>query len=240
MENGLGRMVEGVFSRAFKSNVRPIEIGRRMVREIDAKRTVDANGRRVVPNHFVVRLSLADREALADVEQALIVELETAAETYCTDEGYHRRGPVVAVITGDPKLPKGRVIIESEVVTSRADMSVDVQRPTPTLDPIDAPVSNQRPVRAAVLLPSGDEVQLGTQPIIIGRLPECDIAFDDSNVSRRHAEISFKAGEYVISDLGSTNGTKINGSLIDRPSILTTGDVITVGLNSLRFQNQRP
>ena len=251
MENGLGRMVEGVFSRAFKSNVRPIEIGRRMVREIDAKRTIDANGRRVVPNHFLVRLSQADRLALADVETALIEELEAAAEAYCVDEGYHLRGPVVAVITEDPKLPKGRVLIESEIVISRADESKhDKSKATPAMDNpglntgINSPRNlNNRPNRSALILPSGQELSLGTQPIVIGRLPECDVALDDSNLSRRHAEITYvketgRGGGYVITDLGSTNGTKVNGSRLDGPCVLHSGDVITVGLYSIHFEDR--
>ena len=251
MENGLGRMVEGVFSRAFKGNVRPIEIGRRMVREIDAKRTIDANGRRVVPNHFLVRLSQADRLALADVEAALIHELEAAAETYCADEGYHLRGPVVAVITDDPKLSKGRVLIESEIVVSRADESKhDKSKATPPTDnpDIDAGINsplnpNKRPNRSTLILPSGQEIPLGTQPVVIGRLPECDVALDDSNLSRRHAEITYvndpgRGGMYVITDLGSTNGTKVNSTRIDGRCRLQSGDVITVGLYSIQFEER--
>lgn len=238
-------MVEGVFSRAFKSNVRPIEIGRRMVREIDAKRTVDANGRRVVPNQFLIRLSPDDHQALASIAHDLIVELETAAETYCADEGYHLRGPVVAVIKEDPKLTKGRVVIQSEVVTSRADES---EPAAPRVAPKGAsgpstPSSPEtsRPRRATLVLPDGRELPLGTHPVVIGRLPECDISFDDTNLSRRHAEISFQMDvvdgrnvtRYVLTDLGSTNGTMVNGSRIDAPVLLRAGDVITVGLYSI-------
>ena len=81
-EDGLGRMVEGVFSRAFKSNVRPIEIGRRLIKEIDSNRTVDMKGRRVVPNQFVIRLAPDDQAALADIESALITELAEAVKEF--------------------------------------------------------------------------------------------------------------------------------------------------------------
>ena len=248
VENGLGRMVEGVFSRAFKSNVRPIEIGRRMVREIDSKRTVDATGRRVVPNHFTIRLSPADREALVDVEAALIVELESAAEEYCTDEGYQLRGPVVATIVEDAKLTKGRVVIQSDVVTSRADMSEPAMTAPPPPRTSPAPPSDSgRSGTSVLILPDGRELALGSRPVVIGRLPECDISFDDSNLSRRHAEVSLQVktvegrqlGRYVISDLGSTNGTKVNGARLDGPCVLHPGDVITVGLYSMHFEDRR-
>lgn len=261
-------MVEGVFSRAFKSNVRPIEIGRRMVREIDTKRTLDANGRRVVPNQFLIRLSHDDHLALDDILDDLIHELETAAETYCADEGYHLRGPVVAIIKEDPKLNKGRVVIQSEVVTSRADMSVpEAPLPMPSSMPVTSPEradrldrpEMSRPRRSLLILPNGQEIRLGTQPVVIGRLPECDVSFDDSNLSRRHAEIQFvtdsgevlrspdqgaagllpqRSGYYLLSDLGSTNGTKLNGDGIDTPTVLHAGDVITVGLYSIHFEER--
>ena len=254
VENGLGRMVEGVFSRAFKSNVRPIEIGRRMVREIDANRTVDADGRRVVPNQFLIRLSSEDHRALADISDDLVIELENAAEAYCTDEGYRLRGPVVAVITEDPKLTKGRVVITSEIVQSR-DVRSGI---APSRDDRDGRTTPSG--RPTLILSDGRELALGSRPMVIGRLPECDITFDDSNLSRRHAEISMDdtrnrdtsiddaliidtggdrpVARYILTDLGSTNGTKVNGSRISAPHALRSGDVITVGLYSITFEDR--
>ena len=96
-EDGLGRMVEGVFSRAFKSNVRPIEIGRRLIKEIDSNRTVDMKGRRVVPNQFVVRLAPDDRAALADI---MGIEMERISVKATTSErlGFTGREEGIAAI----------------------------------------------------------------------------------------------------------------------------------------------
>lgn len=239
-------MVEGVFSRAFKSNVRPIEIGRRMVREIDANRTVDADGQRVVPNHFLIRLSTEDHRALADIAVDLVVELENAAESYCADEGYRLRGPVVAVITEDPKLTKGRVVIKSEIVQSHdAQAGITRSRNTPsgTSTHDDRAGHATSSGRATLILSDGRELALGSRPVVIGRLPECDITFDDSNLSRRHAEISVASDgrqgtNYVVTDLGSTNGTKVNGIRLDAPHVLRSGDVIAVGLYSITFEDR--
>ncbi len=212
-EDGLGRMVEGVFSRAFKSNVRPIEIGRRLIKEIDSNRTVDMKGRRVVPNQFVVRLAADDQAALADIESALITELAEAVNEYCADENYHLRGPVVVTIEIDQSVNTGRIEVDSSVRKVGASEIV-----------------------AKVTLPDDRKITLGKDTLIIGRLAECDIAFDDSNVSRRHAEIKAVAGGFAVNDLGSTNGTKVNGVTITFERALRDGDIISVGSHSIRYE----
>jgi len=214
-EDGLGRMVEGVFSRAFKSNVRPIEIGRRLIKEIDSNRTVDMKGRRVVPNQFVVRLAPDDQAALADIESALITELAEAVKEYCGDENYHLRGPVSVTIEIDQSVGTGRIDVDSSVIKAGASEIV-----------------------ACVILPDDRKITLGKTTLSIGRLAECDIAFDDSNVSRRHAEIKALVGGYAINDLGSTNGTKVNGVTITFERALRDGDIISVGSHSIRYEAQ--
>ena len=214
-EDGLGRMVEGVFSRAFKSNVRPIEIGRRLIKEIDSNRTVDMKGRRVVPNQFVVRLAADDQAALADIESALVTELSEAVKEYCADENYHLRGPVVVTIEIDQSVSTGRIEVDSSVRKAGASEIV-----------------------AKVTLPDDRKITLGKDTLIIGRLAECDIAFDDSNVSRRHAEIKALVGGYAVNDLGSTNGTKVNGVTITFERALRDGDIISVGSHSIRYEAQ--
>ena len=204
-----------MFSRAFKSNVRPIEIGRRLIKEIDSNRTVDMKGRRVVPNQFVVRLAPDDQAALADIESALITELAEAVKEYCGDENYHLRGPVSVTIEIDQSVGTGRIDVDSSVIKAGASEIV-----------------------ARVILPDDRKITLGKTTLSIGRLAECDIAFDDSNVSRRHAEIKALVGGYAINDLGSTNGTKVNGVTITFERALRDGDIISVGSHSIRYEAQ--
>ncbi len=214
-ENGLGRMVEGMFSRAFKSSVRPIEIGRRLVKEIDSKRAVDVKGRRVVPNEFIISLSLTDQAALAEIEAALTDELVEAVKEYCTDEGYHLRGTVLVTIRSDENLSTGRIDIESVVRKTQAVLGT-----------------------AVLVLADDRRINVGTAPVVIGRSSDCDIPFDDSNVSRRHAEITFLADAHTVTDLASTNGTKVNGVTITAPRTLRHGDIISVGTYTVRFEAQ--
>ncbi|MEY4361676.1 MAG: hypothetical protein RL391_982 [Actinomycetota bacterium] len=211
----MSRMFEGVFNRGLRSAVRPIEIGRRLVQEMDDKRTVDSKSRRVAPNHFVVRLHPKDHDELSDFIGPLEGELVEAAKEYAKEEGYHLRGPVTVSIVTDDSLKSGRIGIESKVRTSESPISEGV-----------------------LAVPGGQVLRIGEQPIIIGRQPDCDIVFDDPNISRRHAEVRVAAGEYTISDLGSTNGTKVNGVAVSLARALRDGDIITLGSNSIRFESK--
>jgi pSer/pThr/pTyr-binding forkhead associated (FHA) protein len=87
----------------------------------------------------------------------------------------------------------------------------------------------------SVVLPDGSRIVLGVEPIVIGRLPECTVALNDQNVSRRHAEIRRSGSDVVVADLGSTNGTKVNGARVTE-RVLEDGDDITVGTTTLRFE----
>ena len=107
-EQGVERMVGGVFQRAFKSSVRPIHIGRKLIRAVDAERTVDAAGKAVAPNVFVVHLNEKDRAAFGDLEKPLVAELVGAAEEYAKSENYSLLGEVQVSLLTDAALKSGR------------------------------------------------------------------------------------------------------------------------------------
>jgi hypothetical protein len=210
-EHGLERMVEGVFSRS-RSTIRPVELGRRLLREMDEHRSVDVKGRRIVPNSFTIHLSARDHAGFADIEHALHDELCEAVREYAADEGYHFLGPVKVDLVVDNELKPGRFGIASQLKEAGA-------------------------VGAATLvLPSGERMPLAQQAVTIGRLPGSTITLDDSNVSRRHAEIRPAGNAYVAVDLGSTNGTKVNGLRIQGERVLNDGDIVSVGATHLRFE----
>ena len=208
-------MFEGVFNRGLRSTVRPIEIGRRLVQEMDDKRTVDSKSRRVAPNHFLIRLHPKDHDELTDFIGPLESELVEAAKEYAKEEGYHLRGPITVSITSDDSLKSGRIGIDSKVRTS------------------ESPINE-----GSLVVAGGKVVKIGDQPIVIGRQPDCDIVFDDPNISRRHAEVRVAAGEFTVSDLGSTNGTKVNGVAVTIARALRDGDIVTLGSNSIRFETK--
>lgn len=212
-ERGLERMVDGVFTRAFRSNVRPIELGRRLLREMDDNRSVDVKGRRIVPNHFVISLSPDDHLAFASIEDALVTELTEAAREYARDEGYHFMGPVTVVLRVDPDLKAGRFGIASQ---------------------LKEPTSGRN--AAGLVLPSGERIELSDQTVSFGRHPDSTVVVNDTNVSRRHAEIRPSGRSYVVTDLGSTNGTKVNGIDVGGERVLSDGDIISLGTTHIRYE----
>lgn len=212
LERRLERMVEGVFARAFRSSLRPIELGRRLIREIDDHRTVDVKGKVVVPNAFAFTLSANDAEQFAEIRDALVRELADAAREYARDEGYGFKGPITITIEADPNLKVGRFNLTSRMQEGPPGTST-----------------------SAIILGSGERLALGNHTLSIGRLPECDVTFADSNVSRRHAELRAVGGGYVIVDLGSTNGTRVNGVAV-REQLLRNGDEVSVGSSRFRYE----
>ncbi len=206
------RTVEGVFSRAFRSKIKPIELGRRLVREMDDRRTLDVKGRALVPNMYSFALSPGDYEAFIDIREPLIRELVEAAHQHASDERYGFMGPVTIELKAEPSLTLGRFNCVSRI-----------------LDASDIPVN------AVLVAPDGQRINIGSAPTLIGRLLDCAIPIDDTNVSRRHAEIRLVEGRHQITDLHSTNGTMVNGVPVSSEA-LTFGDLITIGAVTLRYE----
>jgi hypothetical protein len=216
-ERRLERMVEGVFARAFRGGLQPVEIGRRLTREMDLRRTVAPKGT-LAPNDFVVVLSPADRDRFASIEDELVEELVAVARDHAEIERYTFVGPVSVTMETDDQLAPGMVLVSGEMIR------------------------HEELVRSRLLLPDGRALKLGDQVVTIGRLPDCSVVLADPNVSRVHAEIRPVGGnhagsvEYEIVDRGSTNGTRVNGMPVVAPRVLMSGDSITLGATTIGFE----
>jgi FHA domain-containing protein len=210
-EQRLERLVEGVFAKTFRSGLEPVELGRRLTREMDKERIVGVNGL-VAPNHFSVTLSADDCRRFDSVAEALARELAEAVREHARDEGYSFMGPIQVELDEDPSLGKGEFLVASAMVEAPGGAAV-----------------------GSLALGDGRRVVIGEDPVGIGRLPECDIVLSDPNVSRRHAEVRRRGNDFVVVDLGSTNGTKVNGAGV-RERVLVDGDDITVGGTHIRFE----
>jgi hypothetical protein len=202
-EQRLERLVEGALSKALRGGLQPVEIGRRLAREMDLLRRVGMRGL-IAPNSFVVSLSAPDAARFESFADALARELADIARDHARDEGYVFVGPVDVEIHRDPSL---REVAEG---------------------PEGLPAGS-------LVLPDGSRVVLGTEPVVIGRLPECTVVLSDPNVSRRHAEVRRQGNEVVVADLRSTNGTRVNGIPVHEKA-LADGDEISVGTTALRFE----
>jgi hypothetical protein len=210
-ERRLERMVEGVFARAFRSGLRPVELGRRLVRVMDGQRSVGVSGRPVVPNAFTVTLSPDDHEQFADISDTLVRELCDAAREHARDEGYTFMGPVAVELLVDESQRKGSFEIEGRLRQGEGGGGP-----------------------GSLLLPTGERVVLGEFVVTIGRVPESTIVLADPNVSRNHAEVRPQGDGYVVVDLGSTNGTRVNGVRVSEQA-LRDGDEIMFGNTRVVF-----
>ena len=211
-ERRLERMVEGAFARVFRSELRPVELGRRLIREMDDNRSVGVSGRTVVPNHFSIGLSESDHEQFAEAENALVRELCDAAREHARDEGYTFMGPVSVEMVVDNGLHTGAFSVTGRLREGAGGAGA-----------------------GSLILASGERVSLGERTVTIGRLAECDVVLGDPNVSRRHAEVRPRGDGFEVADLGSTNGTRVNGVSV-KERRLADGDTITLGGTTLRFE----
>jgi len=209
-ERRLERLVEGAFTKAFRSGLQPLEIGRRLVKELDARRTVGVHGV-VAPNHFVVVLSPADFERFATFRDALARELADAAREHARDEDYHFVGPVSVDLTEDPQRRQGDLRVEAMIEQGAQGWT------------------------ASLVLPDGRRVALTDEAATIGRLPGCAVPLSDPQSSRQHAEVRRGPDGFHVVDLGSTNGTTVNGTLVGE-QLLRDGDVIGVGNTAIRYE----
>jgi len=208
-ENRLERLVEGVFARVSRGGLQPVELARRLTREMDLERTMGLRGP-IAPNFFTVVLSPKDSERFAPFAPALASELAEGARDHARDEGYHFMGPVEVALEADRALSAGVFRIKAEIRGGEAPA-------------------------AHLVLPDGRRVAVGDEPVEIGRLPECAVVLSDPNVSRRHAQVVRRDNAVFIVDLDSTNGTQLNGSAI-KESPLADGDRIAVGETVLRVE----
>ncbi len=209
-ERRLERLVEGTFTKAFRSGLQPVEIARKLIRELDSGRSVGVRGT-VAPNSFAVVLSPDDAEHFESFAEVLERELAEEIREHARGEGYHFVGPVEVEMLADSALRRGDLLIEASI---RAGEGGRVGR---------------------LVISKSRSIEMTDRTVVIGRLPECDVHVEDTQVSRRHAEIRADAGGYVLVDLGSLNGTLVNGMPVTE-HLLVDGDEIKLGAAIIRFE----
>jgi len=243
IESRIAGLVEGTFSRAFRSEVRPVEIARRLAREMEEHKTVSVS-RTYVPNEYTVWLSAQDRRRVAGYEQALRGELAG----YLLEHARRERlalltSPAVSFAT-DEQLGLGEFGIQARLVHPDEDpasaprqgeggRTMVYSAAGRLREPLSEPMS---PRPAAALLVDGRRVALGPEGAVLGRSRECDVVLGDQNVSRRHAEVRPSGGSWVIADLGSTNGVRVNGRPVSTAQSLQPGDAIELGGARVLFE----
>jgi len=214
--------VNGVFARAFKGDVQPVEIAARLQRELDAEAKLMSRDKRLVPNEFVVGLSPHDHDKLAPYSKTLVSELAAELRLHASETGYVFNGPIRIHFDLSPNLPTGRFTVSSEAVAGVEERSrpEQVRR-----EPGRADV----PRSQLVLEVNGTRHPLEPPGLVIGRGTEADLRINDPGISRLHARIRVQqAGGIDIVDLGSTNGIVVNGQRV-REASLAEGSRIEIG-----------
>jgi hypothetical protein len=211
--------VNGVFARAFKGDVQPVEIAARLQRELDGEAKLMSRDKRLVPNEFVIGLSQHDHDKLSPYSKTLSSEMATALKEHADGMGYVFNGPIRIHLELDESLPIGRFTVESEAV---AAVEADRDKISP------AAVSRAK----LVLEVNGMRHPLQPPGLVIGRGTDADLRINDPGISRRHAQIRVSVEGAVtnieIVDLGSTNGIIVNGQRV-RQSLLGEGSRIEIG-----------
>ncbi len=241
LESKIAGLVEGTFSRAFRSEVRPVEIARRLAREMEEHKSFSVS-RTYVPNEYRVFLSPRDRDRFAAYESALAAELAGYLLEHARRERLALLSRPVIEFETDERLGLGEFGIQTRVVQPDDEPRSAHDEPGRTMIYSSAgrmagPLEERAPARAqrAVLSIDGQRVVVGPAGATLGRSRQCDVVLADPNVSRQHAEIRPRGGSWVLTDLGSTNGSSINGRRIDGPEVIEPGDEIELGTSVITF-----
>ncbi len=224
-ERRLEGLVEGAFATVFRSGLQPVELAKRLLREMDTRKTV---GVREVwaPNHFLFSLSQTDGERFEQAEQALAAELKQVARDGAAERGWGLVGPPEIEFEIDEAIGKGRFHCEASFVEGEE------------VEPPPTPATSAAGEVSLVLIENrkpSKTFRMQKEVVTIGRLAGCDVLIADPGASRRHARIRFQDGAYLLTDLGSTNGTQVNGELVQEHP-LSDGDRITIGETVLEFR----
>lgn len=247
VETTIANLVEGAFGRVFRTEVRPIELARKLAREMDAHRTVSVS-RVYVPNEYSVWLSPEDRERYNGVEEEVIEELCAYLLEHARREDLILASPPHISFATDERLALGEFGIQARLV--RAPEQADPSQPPEPEEhghtmiystsarlatPAAQARGRTRPPRA--LLALGDRrLLIAPDGATIGRSRDCDVVLDDAGISRRHAEIRPTTDGWAIEDLGSTNGVLVNGRELTGMQPLHGGDRLELGSTEIVFE----
>jgi hypothetical protein len=244
-EKRLEGLVEGAFAKVFKGVVHPVEILNAMQREAEAHKAILAGGRTLVPNRYVIDLSPYDHSRLAPYAAALAQELAQSQAEFIGEQGWTVYGDVIVEIERGEGLDTGMFRVTAEVYTGGSEPA-----PAPAYDggqgyaPYGQPHGGYPPGgppgagpgrNARLVSNDGRTYPLSVGSTVIGRGDQANLRLPDVGISRRHARLDFDGGQVVLTDLGSTNGTSVNGQRVSAVA-LNPGDMIQIGTTTLTFR----
>ncbi len=250
LESKLAGLVEGTFGRVFRTEVRPVELARGLVKEMDEHRTQSLS-RTYVPNEYVIWLSRQDRGRYDGMEEEVAGELAAYVLEHARQEGLSLVAVPAISFETDEALSLGEFGIQARLVrpAARAGAAApDAPAAEPaergqtmiysTADRVQEPLRQERRARRgqAYLLAEGKRMPVPPRGAVIGRSRDCDLVLADSNISRHHAEVRPLGEGWTVADLGSTNGVKVNGRAVKEPTGVAPGDRLELGTVPVSFE----
>lgn len=245
LEGSLEKYIEGFFKDKFGGRVQPVEIAKKLAREMRDSRRVSIS-KIYVPNEYTVHLYPSDWENISTFASLLSKELQEYVKQKAEEKKYTLAGPPAVKFARDETLASGSIRVESGF----SEAPPEEEQPAAEEEPIEhtqrfLPVKDCVRVDTAPLVygrlqvdaghDKGKIINLSAVSIVMGRREGCDIVLNDTSVSRRHARLELHRGQYTISDLGSTNGTRVNGVKITT-KVLEPGDVVALGTTVCTFK----
>jgi pSer/pThr/pTyr-binding forkhead associated (FHA) protein len=244
IEHKIESLFEGIFGRAFRTHVQPVELARKLAKEMDDGKTVSVS-RVYVPNEYSIFLSPDDREQFASYEDSLVDELQQYLAEHARREEYALLSSPRIIFNTDADLTVGEFGIATRMVQKRGGPDLPAREPSATMiyRPAQPPTEAVSPAELGVgvgkevvsLSVDGRKYEISKQRTVIGRSRECDIQIEDPSASRRHAELRQEGTAYWIVDLDSTNGLEVNGLRTQRAK-LDHGDKISIGSTEISFR----
>jgi len=258
LEEKIQGLFEGGFGRAFKSPVQPVELARKLVKEMGDNKVISVS-RVYAPNEYTLFLAPEDYQQFEAYEEQLKSDLADYLTEHARKEKYDLLSRPIVVIETDEDLVVGEFGIATRMVSAPAapeapvapvsppDLSSDIgqtvvyrpaAQPDGTMSVSAGEARDLGLTRERITLTTGDRtLDVTKRVVLIGRSRNCDLVLTDSNISRRHAELRQRGNDYMIIDLDSTNGIEINGRKV-KTGVLKNGDEITLGTTRVRFGRQ--
>jgi hypothetical protein len=256
LETTIANLLEGGFGRLFRTEVRPMELARKLAREMDEHRTASVS-RVYAPNEYSVWLSPEDRARYEGVEHEVIDELCGYLLEHARREELILASPPLIAFHTDEDLALGEFGIQARLVRPTGHGDEQPRRPTPadlhpptpddehgqtmiystsarTRQPLEE--AQARRATRALLAVGGRRLIVPPGGATIGRSRDCDIVLDDSGASRRHAELRPGPQGWALRDLESTNGVRVNGRPLDGVQPLYHGDHVEIGSTEIVFE----
>ncbi len=250
IESKLESLFEGVFGRAFRTNVQPVELARKLIKEMDDHRTISVS-RVYVPNEYTIFLSPGDREQFSSYEAQLKDELQEYLAEHARRESYVMLSTPRVELDTDDDLDVGVFGIATRMVQTgkrQADEprsqaepgatmvykpSAAVPQPTEAASAVELGIERE----IAVLAWDGQRHEINARRVVLGRSKDADLQLSDPNASRRHAELRQEGATYWLIDLDSTNGVEVRGKRVKRVK-LEDGTRFTIGSTEITFTRE--